>query len=157
MISCMPSCSDHPCVCAFVCLRGRCMWNGGLLTETLCCYWNTATYCTEEPRGDTNAAKARAEWFNNASRQFGSFLGRSHRLSLITPLKSLKPFLVLTCKFVSKHQCSNECHFFLAFWIKWFCKQDEVWTALQLGDGQVMSLSEQSALFSIFLAHAVHS
>lgn len=48
-------------VCALMCLCGCCMQNGGLLSGTLCCNWNTAT----------NTAKVRAEWFNNLSRWFG--------------------------------------------------------------------------------------
>lgn len=63
--------------------------------NSLCCYWNTATYClhAEEPLRETKTAKVRAEWFNNLSRRFGHFLDRSHQLSLIARLRSLRALI----------------------------------------------------------------
>lgn len=82
------------CVCVFLC--AECVvCKMAVCWQKLCCYWNTATCCfhTEAPLRKTKAAKVRAERFNNLCWQFGHFLLRNHKHSLITRLRSLRALI----------------------------------------------------------------
>lgn len=81
-------------VCLFLCVKCV-VCKMSVCWQKLCCYWNTATcrFHTEEPLRKTKAAKVRAEWFNNLSRQFGHFLHKKHKHSLITQLRSLRALI----------------------------------------------------------------